>query len=109
MVALWDVLGQKHSIDLLIRIYQNPGMMQKDTVAGPGKTVRIERLEDLVNAGLIKTDSAGGNWIAIRYFVTDEGARIARGLISIERGSDVMETDYGAPASEGGSVKGSRP
>lgn len=107
MGNLWDILGQKHAIDLLVRIYDYPGRMQKEITDGPGKTVRTERLGDLLNAGLIRTDSVGANWTAIRYFVTEEGARIARGLKSIESGEEIPDDpiDYDAPSQEGNTVR----
>jgi len=83
---LWDLLGQKYAIDVLIYVYRHPGEMQKTIIECEkfGRTSRLERLVDLVKAGFIREETAGGNWIAIRYSVTEEGAKVARGLCAIE-------------------------
>ena len=86
MSKLWDVLGRKYAIEVLIHIYKHPGEMQKTIIeyVNFGRSSRLERIEDLKNAGLINESSSGGNWTAITYHVTKEGERVAKGLCSIE-------------------------
>ena len=101
-----ELLEKKHAITVLLAVYKKPGIIQMELAdkSLPGSTAKQERIREQIEAGLIKPDSDGKNWTAIRYFVTDEGARIARGLINIESGSDVVMTDHGAPSQEGNRV-----
>jgi hypothetical protein len=96
---LRELLGKKYLIDVLIYVFEHPGEMQK-TITDEGKEGKVakrDRLSDLVAAGLIRSDTSGGKWTAIRYYVTDEGARVARGLIRIESGGDVGESNNSTP------------
>ena len=88
--SLRELMGRKYAIDVLIFVLNNPGSMQKTITdhGGEGKVARRDRLNELVAAGLIYNNSSGVSWTAIRYYLTDEGARIARGWMSIEQGSD---------------------
>lgn len=107
MKKIWDILGKKHAIDVLIFIYEHPGEMQKTIIEAEssGRSSRLERIADLIKAGYVRDESTGADWTAISYFVTEEGAKVARSLINIERGVDVIETDHGASAPEGHKVK----
>ena len=95
MEGLRDLLGKKYTIDVLIYVYENPGAMQKTIIEAmnKGRASRLDRLKDLVNAKLIKEKSSGIDWTAITYYVTEEGSRVARGLLHIEEGGDIS-TDH---------------
>ena len=99
MKDLRELMGRKYAFDVLIFVYDNPGSMQKTIMedGGTGVKVRRERLLELIDAKLIKTESAT-NWKIIKHYCTEEGARIARGWLNIEEGREGMPIDYGAPS-----------
>lgn len=97
MSRLRTILGRKYAIDVLIFVYNQPGEMQKTIIeeGGGGRVARRDRLSELVKEGLIRDDSSGNNWTAIRYYCTEEGSRIARGLKILESGEELMdESNY---------------
>ena len=106
MENIRDLLGRKYTIDVLIYVYENPGAMQKTIIeaTNKGRAARLDRLKDLVNAKLITEKSSGIDWTAITYHVTEEGTRIARGLLNIEQGGDTA-TDHSTPQIEGNTLK----
>jgi len=102
-----EILERKHAITVLITIYDNPGIVQMKLADKKvrGSTAKQERIREQIEAGLIRPDTDGGNWTAIRYFCTDRGAKIARMLIEIENGGDVGPTDHRAPSEAGHQVR----
>ena len=83
---IWKILGKKHAAEVLIEVYRTPGIIQNQIAdkREEGSGSKRQRLLELEAAGLVRTDSSSENWTAIRYFVTDEGARVAKGLLQIE-------------------------
>lgn len=106
-MGIRELLERKHAITVLLTIYNNPGIIQKEIAdkGQSGSTAKQDRIKEQIEAGLIRTDSDGGNWTAIRYFVTDEGARLAKGLMALEAGQEVDPIDYDTPSEEGHKIR----
>lgn len=101
-----DILGKKRSIEVLLEVYDNPGIIQSQIAdkKESGSGSKRQRLSELIGCGLVRTESDPNNWSAIRYYLTDEGQRVAQHLIRIRNGREVDPIDYDAPAQEGHTV-----
>lgn len=108
MKDIRELMGQKFAMDVLIFVYENPGSMQKIIMedGNTGTRVRRSRLLELIDANLVRTES-GTNWKVIKHFVTEEGARIARGWLALESGEDIgkKQSNLGISESQGLRVK----
>jgi hypothetical protein len=102
-----EILEKKHAITLLIIVHNNPGIVQKPLIGseGKGRTAKIQRVKDLVKAGLLIEKRASDDWTALNYYVSEEGGKIARAIIKLETGED-PETNYGSSPLKGNKMKG---
>lgn len=95
-MEIFEILGKRRSIEVLLEIYETPGMIQTQiadkTESGSGS--KRERLSDLVDLGLVRTESDPNNWSAIKYYLSEEGERVVRLLIAIKDGEDFEPTNY---------------
>lgn len=88
-----EVLEKKHAITVLLTVYKEPGIIQKQLVESgkSGKSAKISRVKELVEAGLLKENPAANDWISLTYTLTPEGERIAKLLMKIESGEEDAE------------------
>ena len=100
-------MGRKYAIDVLVFIYDNPGAMQKTITdhGGEGKVARRDRLNEMIDAGMIKVNSSGANWTAIKHYLTEDGERFVKMWLAFERGEEVEGTDHFTPQVEGDTLK----
>lgn len=83
-----EILEKKHSITLLLKINECPGIMQKDLIEADqtGRTSKITRIKELIDLGLIEEKKSTKDWTALTYNLTEEGERITKLLMMIENG-----------------------
>ena len=89
-VTIWDTLGKKHAIDVLLEIYENPGEIQGKIAdrSEDGSGTRRARLPELEKIGLIKCVDIKGSRPTKSYYVTTEGERICKLLLQIRDGDE---------------------
>lgn len=94
-MEIWDILGKKSAVDVLLTVYNNPGLFQTQIADKSKKSSgsRLDRLKELTDAGLIREEKSSKHWSALTYYITDEGARICKHLIAIQNPSspDMLE------------------
>lgn len=83
-----EFLGKKWAIDILLEVYHNPGIMQKDLAdkQEKGSSAKQDRISEAIELGLIRSERSSMHWSAITYYITPEGKRICRLLEEIEGG-----------------------
>ena len=88
-----EVLERKHAITILITVMENPGIIQKKLVESGkgGKSAKIGRVKELVEAGLLEENHAPNDWTSLSYTLTREGERITKLLMKIESGEEDAE------------------
>lgn len=102
-----EFLGKRHAIDVLLCVYQNPGIVQKQLAnkSENGSTAKLERIREAVDLNLIREEKSSEHWSALVYYITDEGSRICKHLIAIEGGDYSEPMDCGSPSEEGNTVR----
>lgn len=105
-MEIFEILGKKRAIEVLLEIYRSPGMIQTQIAdkSESGSGSKRQRLAELSDLGLIRTESDPNNWSAIKYYLSEEGERIVRHLIAMQDGEDSEPTNYDASPQQGNTI-----
>ena len=79
-----SILGERYSIDIILMVYEKPGMNKTEIVRSvpSGQSTRSARIDELIEAGILET-AEGEHWRGIYITLTEKGIRIAKHLAEI--------------------------
>jgi len=104
-----DILQRSHAWTVLLTVYKNKdeGIIQKDLAdkQETGSNAKQIRINEQIEAGLLKVVNVSeGRRKTKRYYVTEEGERIAKLLNQIRSGDELM--NYGTSPEQGNILRG---
>ena len=79
-----DILEKKNAIKVLIQVFENPGINKSRLIdlEPEGRGSKLERIDELVEAGLICTEKTIEKNSIIKLYTTKKGSDIAKYLIN---------------------------
>ena len=83
------ILEEKHASEVLIQLYETPGILRtalysKITEKGAGKPAVIKRVNEFINAGLIRMEQSPTHNLGQYLFLTDKGIKLAKLALQME-------------------------
>ena len=105
MESIENLISRVYSIQVLKFVYFHPGSNQNIIIAGEGKTTKLKRLKEFVDADLIKEVEVAKNQTNKLYYLTLTGEKFVKNWLLIESGEDIEPINHDAPSAEGNHVK----
>lgn len=81
-----SILGERHTIEIILMVYDNPGIKTTEIVrsSASGERTRSVRIRELIDAGILRATS-GEHWRGQYFELTETGRRIAEHLDEIRK------------------------
>lgn len=99
-------------MEVILQIHKRPGLTKTEVIRmpvgpeerAPNEKTRLQRINELIDLGIIEVRNVGPQWNSTGLHLTEEGERLARQIESLNRVMRRLQTASSDGADGGGTT-----